>query len=234
MIIAVSSCWAYRDAWKPFFELFRRFWPDCRYPVYLLTDRFDNSISDVEPFIADGSWGQLLAKFAQNHRETSILLLLEDYFFNAPVQSDAIEEALDIMKTWDALACRLYPHPGANQSVEWSETWGLISREEDYRISCMAGIWKPIVLHTLASQFDTPWAFEVQGTALTQRYAGDIYSWKRSCKPWPLDYPWTGILRGQWNPEATRLFETLKMDVDLSQRPISEELPREYVNHYAR
>lgn len=33
--VVVASCDAYADLWEPFFRLFRRYWPDCPYPVYL-------------------------------------------------------------------------------------------------------------------------------------------------------------------------------------------------------
>src|SRR5262249_11393787 len=37
--ILVASCERYCQAWRPFFTLFQRYWPDCPYQVFLGTDR---------------------------------------------------------------------------------------------------------------------------------------------------------------------------------------------------
>ena len=36
--ILVSSCDAYEDVWNPFFALFKKYWPNCKYNIYLNTE----------------------------------------------------------------------------------------------------------------------------------------------------------------------------------------------------
>ncbi len=38
LAILVCSCDKYADVWEPFFKLFFKFWPDCPYPIYLLSN----------------------------------------------------------------------------------------------------------------------------------------------------------------------------------------------------
>ena len=39
LAIVVSSCDKFFDAWRPFAFFFRKFWPDCPFPVYLIVNR---------------------------------------------------------------------------------------------------------------------------------------------------------------------------------------------------
>ena len=36
--VVVCSCDKYSDLWDPYFELFKKFWADCPYPVFLNTE----------------------------------------------------------------------------------------------------------------------------------------------------------------------------------------------------
>ncbi len=38
MAILVCSCDKYEDVWKPMFEMFYKFWENCPYNVYLMTN----------------------------------------------------------------------------------------------------------------------------------------------------------------------------------------------------
>ena len=51
--ILILSCDKYSDAWDPFFALFRKFWPDCPYKVYLATNELKPEVSGVH-IIASG------------------------------------------------------------------------------------------------------------------------------------------------------------------------------------
>ena len=36
--VLVNSCDSYSDAWYPFFTLWKKYWPDCKYPIILNTE----------------------------------------------------------------------------------------------------------------------------------------------------------------------------------------------------
>jgi hypothetical protein len=219
MIIAIGSCWNYRDAVPPCFALFRKFWPDCPYPIYLLTDRRVDPVEGVEQFVVDAHWGRIVSAFAEQ-QTTEILFLLEDFFFFAPVQPEAVREALEIMQSRpDAMACRLFPYPGANTSVPWSHGFGLVDRYAPYRICTQAAVWNRHVLADLAGRFTNPWDFEIHGTQLAQADARDVYSWKADVQPWPMQTLHTGITRGKWERFTQVLCDREGVAVDWSMRP---------------
>lgn len=36
--VIIASCKAYSDSWGPFFTQFFKYWPDCPFPIYLITE----------------------------------------------------------------------------------------------------------------------------------------------------------------------------------------------------
>src|SRR5579875_2993140 len=81
--VLVMSCDAYRDLWNPFFTLFRRYWHDCPWPVYLGTNRLQFADEHVTSLAAgDGPWSERLRFCLQQIEADFVLLLLEDYFFD--------------------------------------------------------------------------------------------------------------------------------------------------------
>jgi len=49
--VLIASCDAYSDAWAPFFALMKKYWPDCPYPIYLISNYQDPGICGVRPIL---------------------------------------------------------------------------------------------------------------------------------------------------------------------------------------
>lgn len=209
MRVAVASCVAYSDCWSPFLKLFRKFWPDCPYEVLFITDK-DNP---------GQSWCSVVAEFAA-YQKQPILLTQEDLLLSAPVQSHLIEHALHQMKTQNAAMVRLYPCPGSNEDYGDSH-FGRISKGTMYRVSCMASIWNPVILHEIASHFNTPAEFELEGSKLSDQFDEPFLAFKREVHPWPLENYCSAISRGKWEPDAVKFCEQNGISVDLSMREMA-------------
>jgi len=80
--VLVVSCDNYSDLWEPFFELFWRFWPDCPFNVYLLSNKINADIPRVKNLLVgdDISWSDNLRKGISQLKEKYILLFIEDLF----------------------------------------------------------------------------------------------------------------------------------------------------------
>lgn len=206
MKIAVVSCWKYRDAIPPFLALFRKFWPDCPYEVLVVDDR-NNLVQ---------SWCSVVADFASSQK-TPVMLMQEDFFINAPVQGHLIEHALHELKSQQAAMVRLYPCPGSNEN--YGDThFGRISKGTAYRVSCQTAIWNPAILHEIASHFDTPAEFEIEGSKLSDSFSEPFLAFRREVKPWPLEYYCSAISRGKWEPAALEFCRANGIEVDTSMR----------------
>lgn len=226
MIIAVASCWNYRDAWKPFFALLDHFWP-AHPQAYLITDTADGyqPPPNVNVFVTNGSglwtWGPRLAEFTSQHGDTPILLMQEDFLLNAVVNTRLMDHAVEQMHSRGAGSVRVYPCPGADQNYGDAHI-GIVCRGSRYRVSCQATIFRPKFLHVLTSQFQTPTAFELQGSLYADTYLdAEVLATKRESKPWPLSYICTAIVRGKWLPEAKTLCDEHSIHVDWTMRPFA-------------
>lgn len=210
MRIAVISCWKYRDAHNPFFALFKKFWPDCPYPVELISDTEDQPLE----------WCRVADNFAGFVRATTkepILLFQEDFFLNAPVRQDLIERGLEQIKARNAGCVRLYPCPGSDEDYGDAH-FGIVKRGAPYRISLQAAIWQPSYLYSIASRFSTPQEFELQGTPYSNELPHEVLAFKRDVTPWPLSYECTAIVNGKWTQGAKKLCEANGISVDWSMR----------------
>ncbi len=208
MRIAVASCVAYQDTWKPFLALFNKFWPDCEYKLEIVADTANPSTP----------WGLVVSNFARIVNEP-ILLFLDDFFLNAPVYPDLVSRGLQLLETESAGCVRLYPCPGADEPFT-DDIFGRVSVNADYRISTMPAIWKPKYLETIASQYNTAWDFETEGTVFSRQLPEPIFATRRDATRWPISIMATGITRGMWRPEAKQLFEDNGIEADLSLRPM--------------
>ncbi len=227
MRIAILSCAAYSDTWNPFFRLFKRFWPDCKYPAYLITDRFDETGYLFDPEQTDyltgwssqgGTWCEILIDFIDSSDDIDpILVFLDDFWLNAPVNTALIQRGLEQMKEMNAGCVRLYPCPGPDEEYG-DEHFGIVPRGARYRISTQAALWDPSYLRQIASQCDSPWDFEIKGSVLSNDLEQPVLSFKRELQPWPVSY-YGAVRHGQWAPAVKPFMEEMGIPVDWSRRP---------------
>ena len=118
--VLVISCDAYRDLWRPFFELFWRHWPDCPYPVYLGSERHTLDDPRVRPLDvgAQPDWSAACGRMLERIAEPTTLLLLEDYLFYARVDTARIAELAAWLRAQDGACLRLFPCPGPEAAFD--------------------------------------------------------------------------------------------------------------------
>lgn len=232
MKLVVNTCWKYRDAWQPFMGLLKVHWPDCPYPLGIMTDKADTKwlgpgIIDLRQQVYqtgyDRGWCyNLLEGLASEPPSEIILLMQEDFFLTAKVDTAQIEQYCHYMWAHSEVHCiRLYPCPGAFENYdEWPKI-GTHPPGVPYRVSCQAALWRISTLRMILGACRTPVEFEMEGSRHADRWFNKgFYSVWREKEPWPLEYLCSGISRGRWNPDALKLFEKHNLNVDLSLRPV--------------
>lgn len=213
MRVAVITCEAYSDAWKPFSALFDKFWPDCPYPLTIHSEAYQG-----EP------WCSVVARCAKEAGTDPVLMMLEDFFLTAPVQQDLVAHGLNLLDALGAGCVRLYPSPGANDECG-DPYFGTVTPGTVNRISCQAAIWNPSYLYDIAvhSMSTTSEAgdFENLGTPYSNTKPQPVLAFKAEVKPWPMNYLCSAISRGLWDPNAIKLCETNGIEIDRSRRPVA-------------
>ena len=94
--ILVLSCDAYHDIWDNFFALKEKFWPDCPYKTYLVTESVDYCREGVQIIKAgNGNWSSRYRRAVESIPTPYICPFLEDFFISAPIDTSRIGEILD-------------------------------------------------------------------------------------------------------------------------------------------
>lgn len=75
-----------------FFDIFSRYWPDCCFPIYLVTNKagIDNSNVVCIKTGEEIDWFTRTIKAVESVQNDYIIFLLEDYFISKEVTNDEI------------------------------------------------------------------------------------------------------------------------------------------------
>lgn len=224
--IIISSCDAFEDAWGPFFVLWSKYWPDCPYPTYLISNykRLEGNPKIHSLSLGqDRKWSSNLKEALQSVTAPYVIYLQEDYFLNSKVDTAKIESLVAHVKKHQIACLRLFPSPGPNQPYLEFTGLGQISSNAPYRISTQAALWDKKILDSLLVDGETGWDFELkknqpsQSDRLFLSVKKPVISYVKS----------TGIKKGRWTYDALQLFKQEGINVGASQR--LAETKQEYI-----
>lgn len=211
--VVMITCQKFHQAWEPFFTLFSKYWPDCPFKIYMITDygKYDkNNIINITLGKDEGFSSNLLNGLNQIP-ENKIIYFQEDYFFNDYFDTSRILKYIDMIR--DNVYCiRLAPCPGP--TAPWTElSLGILQSGDPYRVSTQTAIWSKDFLKSLLVVGETGGDFEIKGTKKIENANKILLSVWREQTPTP--YYITGIVRGVWQDGAIDLLN--KEGIDTSQ-----------------
>jgi hypothetical protein len=232
LTILVNTSDGFEDCWQPFFLLFKKFWPNCPYPIVLNTEtkspQFDGlnvRASCVSARQAQRlTWSECLARCLDDISTPFVLYLQEDFFLEEPVQQHFIEAFVEEMRAGRADVIRLMECGG---SAHWKPTanpllWE-VSQDAAYRIALQAVLWRKSTLRSHLRMHESPWQMEVFGSARARRIKDKVLCVNRDRFHGPgkeiFPYQPTGVVKGQWERHIVEpLFLQHGIDVDFSKR----------------
>ena len=224
--IIVPSCDAYSDAWGPFFELLFRYWPDCPYPIHLVStcETYDDHRVHNISLTEDRGWASNLKKVIEELGCKSIVYMQEDYFLQSPMDTVRLESVIQYGQQIGAGYIRLAGAP--NPDLPHGNPLGLgeISRGADYRCSLQAAWWNAGTLLKLLVDGETGWDMELRGSRRSSELAEPFLA-THVGSPVIDYYADTGILKGKWLPGALRFCRREGIEVDTSRRGTHAEWP---------
>lgn len=203
--VVVSSCDAFFDAWRPFAHFFRKFWPGCPFPVYLIVNELTLRSDFIRalPVGLDRGWASNMITAVQQLAEPHVLYLQEDYFLNKAVHAAqlASDFSYAVREDVDAFCFRARSRlePGF-QPV--NERLGLVPQDSDGRTRCQLTLWKRESFLRVLSAGETAWQMEAQGSERTRDMKVLSYCRRDDA---PVPYLMSAIVRGLWTPEALTL-----------------------------
>lgn len=233
--VFVNSSDAYEDCWGPFFTLLRRYWPECRAPLMLNTERrrwsfdgLDVRCTAVQPPDAPRlTWSECLLAGLAQVQTPLVLYVQEDYFLHRPVLDERVRRIVDFMLANPHVRHVGLTKHGSHGPFESFSEPGLfrIRQRARYRVSTQAGLWRVDALASYLERHENGWMFEIYGTwrahrrpelfltaDCAQRFGGP-----------PVDYLHTGIIKGQWLPQMAGVFSANGIEVDFRRRGFYRE-----------
>lgn len=200
--IVVSSCDFFEDCWAPFFHSMKKYWPDCEWPVYMVSNHKEMACPEGFHFAKVGDD----KKFASNLKRSLeqidaeyVVYLQEDYFLNQKVDNDAIKRHVDYCQTNGVDYLRLgFPYLKGKQVDE-------VYTENDwlapYALCLQAAIWKKETLYALLLENWSGWDFEykIQKWAQEQGLKLRVFGLREGQKAIGVNYvTGTAVRKGRW------------------------------------
>lgn len=217
MSVLVISCDRYADLWPVFFAIFRKYWPDCPYPIYLGSNRLSFPDAEVNPVLTqeDPNWSWSARCMIEQVPAGHLLVLLEDFFLFRPVDTGRIEQSLQAVRELGAGYLRLKPFPRPDRKVPGYPLIGEIERGAPYRCSLQAAIWRKDTLLSLLKDGETAWDLEEKGATRSNALSEGF------CSTWrPVLHYTAGVTFGKWLPHVLDKCRREGAPVDLTKRQV--------------
>lgn len=217
--VVVISCKRYERLWDPFFKLLNKYWNDCKYKIYFITDfgRYeDERVTNIELKKDMGFSANLITALKQIP-EDNIIYFQEDYFAMDYFDNEKIERLVKHLEDYNISCLRLAPCPGPTAKWEHSEEVGLLQKGDSYRISTQTAIWNKNYLISILDPNETGWDFEILGTIRSCSRNDILLSvWRQSNNTpgGPAPYFITAIVKGIWQDGAIKLLEKEGLSTD--------------------
>jgi len=213
----------FSDVWPGFFGLLFRFWPDLPYPLHLISNHLSFTHKRIIPLRVgdDLSWSETLARGLECISSRFVLLMLEDFFLTAPVDSAHVGHLHAAMVAKGAVYLRLVPLPAADVPCPDMPDIGLIAKGAPYRTSLQIAFWDRLALLNLLRPDESAWDFELKGSRRSDRVSEPFLSVREGISA--ISYRQV-VQRGKWLPDAVRQFRALGVQFDCSSRPVESEI----------
>ncbi|MES2838455.1 MAG: hypothetical protein V4667_13085 [Bacteroidota bacterium] len=241
LAIVVQSCDKYDDLWNGFYTLFFRYWKNCSYPIYHITETKTCSYPGVITINTQNvtTWSDMLKYGLEKIKEDYVLYLLEDYFLIKPIDETRIEKAVEIVKKENAACLRLVPVPGPDRDFKDYTDIGEISKNSAYSLSTQASIWNKNILENFILKGETGWQFENQGSQRAKNISEVFLGIKSHSKTvetgnYPYTYCCTAVYKGKWMREAIDLCKKENITINTTIRPIETRFENFYRHNYSK
>lgn len=226
--VLVNTCDKYEDAWFPFFSLFKKYWPNCAYDVYMNTETKAFSMTGMQIICLNSgnkknmTWTRRLIGALRQIRSKYVIMMLEDFFFLDYVKQSEIDKAINWLDGNQDVSCfQFYPNP-ILLSIEDNRFPGYSKRDirGKYWLRCQATLWRKADLLKYLNPYESAWQFEEYGTNVAKLYNKCFYNCcDKKIMPFVYDVDITtgyGLYLGQWLESNIALFEKEGIAVDFN------------------
>lgn len=225
--ILVCSCDKYADVWNPMFEMFFKFWKDCPFNVYLMTNQMKFEDDRVISICTgdDISWSIGFRKALETIKEEKVFIIMEDYILREKVNTEVFYKLYEYMNREKAVCVRTFPSLYCNEPYYGrfeNIKIGRVKKGDPYRISLQAGLWNREYVMSIIDDKDSAWEFEHKGSKRSKSDNDKILC-TLDKENIIFNYYCTGVIQGYWIQEAVDLCRENNVYIDTKKRKIEPE-----------
>lgn len=204
--IIVSSCDFFKDCWEPFILSVQKYWADCPYPIYILSNNDEIETPKGISFIKVGEdkmFASNLHAALNQIDEEYVIYLQEDYWLNRKVDNEAIAQHLKYAVENNIDYLRLtFPYLDGDDVGDRYKKHSLLQR---YAICLQAAFWRKVTLIGLLREGDSGWDFEykIQQHAIDAHLCINAIGLKPEFSNTGINYVrGTAVRKGLWTIEG--------------------------------
>jgi hypothetical protein len=222
--VLVSSFDGYADCWMPMCHSLRKYWPDCPFPIQLMTIQrpFAHDGIQVQRLGDDRGWASNLLAALERIKTPYVLYLQEDYWLSEAVDTARIRSYLTLMETHALNYIRLLAFPPPDGPFPGDPRLGVLATDAGYRTSVQATLWRTEVLRRLLVPGETAWRFEFEGTERSRHYGQTFLSVRSEGKDEyanGIRYLCSAVNAGKWYRLAKEYARRENLAVDFGNLP---------------
>ena len=174
--LVILSCDAYRDLWDPCLALHRRYWPDCPYPTFLVSETVPVEDPRVRPILGGAglTWSEIALNALGTLPHRDVLFMIEDFLPDPPGVErgggGAAPEPPRPGRRLPAARAPAAPEPPGDRP----SGIGVHERGSRFRASLQAAFWDRRTLLDLLRPDESIWDFERDGLRAQRRPRGSL------------------------------------------------------------
>lgn len=248
--VLLTSSDKYSDAWYPFFRCWDINCSSLNYPVVINSETkvYETDNPNISTFLGGVGvpWSRRLKKCLKTITTEYVLLCLEDYFIQSPIDEKIFNTAIKTMEEDKKIGviqfaidipCRYDKETVINKYFSPVPTMKTGRKTYNGRIYCVLSLYRTSYLKKLLVSSESPWEFELYGTLRSQFFKEKVYREREDhnrCFNYLIEPRYGyGISRGKWLPKNMELFKKLNIDVDFHNLGIlSGDEWQQWVNIY--
>ena len=216
--VLVISCDKYSDLWEPCTKMFNKFWPDCHYDKFLVSnfteynkDGFNNILIGQ-----DKSWshGLIIALKRLESQYEYVFTMVEDYFFIEKIDNTFIARMFNSFIEKNGNFLSLFKLPSKLKMI--NEYFGELENNIPYRQSVGFTLWNINTLIEILDENENAWEFEKNGVVRGFQYDNFFGSYK--------NYNVLNlVVKGKIVPKNYALFKSFFPSIEIDRPKMSRE-----------
>ena len=178
--VLVLSCDKYLNMLDLFFKYYKRFC-NLDVPLYLSLEKADYRYDGLDIHVLQNEtsdWSTRLSKSLNQISSKAVLILLEDFLIEEPVDKDELNKLADLINNNDEIAhFALTPVPMKNDSgTIYYERYYKRHRYGRYKTTLQAGMWNRSELLSVIKAGESAWEREMFGNMRSYLSRRDYYA----------------------------------------------------------